>query len=219
MVTTTTKQLNYSNNTGTKQNEVNATLTSTPGFNGGYFGKVPGMLKLFQLILTVVALALAASQREESRPRDQDFNATAYHGQEVWGPLSYLRERFLVGEVYFLCAHTAALVILCIFLISYLFHTISSMLVPKGTTLEMVMNMVMFLVLMAAGIVEIVMTEMWKREMTSDVPREYRYIMPGDVEAMRLAAGILAIINSLVFLASYFVAKKELDGPNKNMGG
>jgi hypothetical protein len=54
MVTTTTKTLNYSIIRGNHTNSVNATITSTPGFNINYFGKIPGILKVVELVSEII---------------------------------------------------------------------------------------------------------------------------------------------------------------------
>lgn len=46
------------------------------------------------------------------------------------------------GEVYYLCVHSIALAMLLVILMAYAFHTVSSMLTPKGTQVENIMNMV-----------------------------------------------------------------------------
>jgi uncharacterized membrane protein YczE len=200
MVTTTTKTLNYSITKGNATNSVNATITSTPGFNSNYLGKIPGILKVVELILAAVAIGLVASLRQEYQPeiipRNPDRNGP------VW--LSYAREQFLVGEVYFLCAHTAVLTVLVIVLISYLLHTTSAMIIPKATTLENNANLILALMLLAAGILEIVQTVTWKYQYD-------RVIM--DNEGYRLAAGAIALLNGLLFIGSYVLSRKELAGP------
>ncbi|OQV19798.1 hypothetical protein BV898_06070 [Hypsibius exemplaris] len=204
MVTTTTKTLNYSITKGNATNSVNATITSTPGFNSNYLGKIPGILKLVELVLAAVAIGLVASLRTEHRPLivDQSGNVNPNPGQQ-W--FSYVREQFLVGEVYFLCAHTAVLVFLVIILDSYLFHTTSAMIIPKATTLENVANIILALLLLAAGILEIVQTVQWKYDNIN------RIIM--DNEALRIAAGAIALLNGLLFIGSFVLSRKELAGP------
>lgn len=204
MVTTTTKTLNYSITKGNATNSVNATITSTPGFNSNYLGKIPGILKLVELVLAAVAIGLVASMRTEHRPLivDQSGNVNPNPSQQ-W--FSYVREQFLVGEVYFLCAHTAVLVFLVIILGSYLFHTTSAMIIPKATTLENVANVILALLLLAAGILEIVQTVQWKYDNIN------RIIM--DNEALRIAAGAIAILNGLLFIGSFVLSQKELAGP------
>jgi hypothetical protein len=196
MVTTTTKTLNYSITKGNATNSVNATITSTPGFNSNYLGKIPGILKIFELLLAAVGIGLVASLRSEHRP--------VIVGT---GIQSYMREQFLVGEVYYLCAHTAVLVILEIVLISYLLHTTSAMIIPKATTMENNTNIILALMLLAAGILEIVMTVTWKY----DAPESSRVIM--DNEGIRFAAGAVALLNGLLFIASFVLSRKELAGP------
>lgn len=168
MVTTTTKTLNWTGDSGSldKSNTVNATITSTPGFNGGYLSKLPGLLKLLALVLTTIALGLAASLRHEERlhvlERMEDQRVIAN------GSFTYPKELFMSGEVFFLCAHAAVLTCLMVFLLSYLFHTVSSMLAPKATTLEVVALPLLGLLMLVAGIVEIVQTEMWKTHAPED---------------------------------------------------
>jgi len=200
MVTTTTKTLNYSITKGNATNSVNATITSTPGFNSNYLGKIPGILKIIELILAAVALGLVASLRQEHRPFIT--NQSNYDQNQ---PLSYIREQFLVGEVFFLCAHTAVIAIMCIVLISYLFHTTSAMIIPKATTMENVTNIVLALLLFAAGILEIVQTVNWKLDEVK------RPIM--DNEGIRFAAGAIALLNGLLFIGSFVLSRKELAGP------
>jgi len=200
MVTTTTKTLNYSITKGNATNSVNATITSTPGFNSNYLGKIPGILKIIELILAAVALGLVASLRQEHRPFIT--NQSNYDQNQ---PLSYIREQFLVGEVFFLCAHTAVIAIMCIVLISYLFHTTSAMIIPKASTMENVTNIVLALLLFAAGILEIVQTVNWKLDEVK------RTIM--DNEGIRFAAGAIALLNGLLFIGSFVLSRKELAGP------
>jgi hypothetical protein len=243
MVTTTTKTLNYSITKGSSTNSVNATITSTPGFNSNYLGKVPGILKILELILACVALGLIAAQREEDRaletvfqgpvynadgsriewpqfyqntnnvyPRPSTVNNANVNREYVAPPHSYNRERFLVGEVYFLCAHSAVITMLVVILIAYLFHTTSAMIVPKATTVENVMNLILGLLLLAAGITEIVMTELWKNDSDIQSPY-YRPVMTNTARGTRLAAGAIAIINGIMFIVSFVMSRKELAGP------
>jgi len=216
MVTTTTKTLNYSITKGSSTNSVNATITSTPGFNSNYLGKLPGILKILELILAVVALGLVASMRTDERPFEsaptQDYPRWAAEclDNTVNPPRiicrSYMREIFMIGEVYFLCAHSAVITLLMIFLITYLFHTTSAMIVPKATNLENVAHLVAALLLLAAGITEIVVTEIWKTDAN-------RPLMYPQQEGMRVAAGALAILNAILFIVSFVMSKKELQGP------
>jgi hypothetical protein len=195
MVTTTTKTLNYSITKGASTNSVNATITSTPGFNSNYLGKIPGILKLLELVLAAVALGLVASRRQEYQPGTVDNYP------------SYKREMFLVGEVYFLCAHSAVITVLVIVLVAYLFHTTSAMIIPKATTLENVMNILLAELLIAAGIVEIVMTELWK------VDPQNRLLISQNDEGVRVAAGAVALLNGILFIVSFVLSRKELAGP------
>jgi len=210
----TTKNLNYSIQ-GDKVNSVNATLVSSPGFNGRYLGKVPGILKFLSLILGVISLALIASLREDMRLQvfhnDPESGSVLVSG----GNRTYQKELFLSGEVYFLCAHTALLTILTCFLAAYLFHTVSSMIVPKASVVEPVLWMVLALMIMTAGILEIIMAETWKYD--PDVPE--KRLMTYHEEAIRDAAGALAIINGIILFIMYGTAKKEFDGPHQDMGG
>lgn len=204
MVTTTTKTLNYSITKGNATNSVNATITSTPGFNSNYLGKIPGILKIVELLLAAVALGLVASLRKEHEPEiipvdPRDTRIPA-------GTRSYAHEQFLVGEVYFLCAHTAVIVLLVIVLVSYLFHTTSAMIIPKATTLENVANVVLALLLIAAGILEIVETVIWKNN------RAGTFVVM-DNEGYRFAAAAIALLNGLLFLGSFVLSRKELAGP------
>jgi len=223
MVTTTTKTLNYSITKGSSTNSVNATITSTPGFNSNYLGKLPGILKILELILAVVALGLVASMREEMQPVEvaPPSGTTEYDNwrrlcvdtrvtPSVVTCFSYWREIFMIGEVYFLCAHSAVITLLMIFLITYLFHTTSAMIVPKATNLENVAHLILALLLLAAGITEIAITEYWKvdRDRNPDRP-----LMTPRAEAMRVAAGAVAILNAILFIVSFVMSKKELQGP------
>jgi hypothetical protein len=215
MVTTTTKTLNYSKVSGNSTNSINATINSTPGINGSWFGKVPAILKLLELALIIVSIALIASLRSEAVFVPQNspvINGTNYY--------SYAREMFLVGEVYFLCAHTWALGTLMIILLSYAFHTVSSVIVPKASTVENWMNMLLALALLTAGIVELIETEQWKWHYA---PNPYNpnsnwtvWTMNSGEYAQRLAAGIIALIEGLLFLASFALSYKELSGPAKD---
>jgi len=209
----TTKNLNYSIE-GDKVNSVNATIVSSPGFNGRYLGKLPGILKLLSLILSIISLALIASLREDMRlqvfHKDSEYGVVPLNGN-----LTYQKELFLSGEVYFLCAHTALLTILTCFLLAYLFHTVSSMVVPKASIVEPVLWMVLAFIIMTAGILEIVMAETWKQDPAYPENR----LMTYHQEAIRDAAGALAIINAIILFVLYGMAKKEYDGPHQGMGG
>jgi cytochrome bd-type quinol oxidase subunit 2 len=212
MVTTTTKTLNYSITKGNQTNSVNATITSTPGFNSNYLGKVPGILKLVELLLAAIAVGLVASLRSEQRLLVQ----TVDHGSVYPTGKNYLQELFLVSEVYFLCAHSAVLTVLVIILGAYLFHTTSAMIIPKATTLENVANIILALLLLAAGITLIVLTEIWKYD--PDYPNEYRVLQAPprqsfNQEPVRLAAGAIALLNGLLFIGSFVLSRKELAGP------
>lgn len=248
MVTTTTKTLNYSITKGNTNNSVNATITSTPGFNSNYLGKVAGILKLLQLALAIAALVMIATLRMEMRPVTRDAG-TIVNGTEVpiivldnngnpvpagsvrlppsdsyTRALSYNREAYLNGEVYFLCAHTAAITVLVIFLVAYLFHTTSAMIIPKATTLENVANLLLALLLLAAGIVLIVQTIGWGSGVIqspdglikgADGFSRWKEVpnMPPDNAALRFAAAALAIINALLLIGSFVLSRKDLAGP------
>ncbi|XP_055333399.1 uncharacterized protein LOC129584853 isoform X2 [Paramacrobiotus metropolitanus] len=199
MVTTTTKTLNYSIIRGNHTNSVNATITSTPGFNVNYFGKIPGILKLVELMMVIVALALVASLRED-RQLTSGLNGTDY--------LSYPREMFLSGEVYFLCAQTLALGVLTMVLLTYAFHTVSSMIIPKATALENTFNMTLAILLLIAGIVEIVQTEQWKISQTRQI-----FLFTDQQYGKHLAAGIISLVTGVCFLASFALSQRELQGP------
>jgi len=214
MVTTTTKTLNYSITKGNQTNSVNATITSTPGFNSNYLGKVPGILKIVELILAAIALGLVASLRGEQRLKVQGADRDS-QGNSIFS-YDYPTEKYLIGEIYFLVAHGAVLTLLAIVLISYLFHTTSAMIIPKATTLENVANIVLALLLLAAGITLITVTEMWKYD--PDYPNSYRPLQAPPAqsynqEPIRLAAGAIAILNGLLFIASFVLSRKELAGP------
>jgi len=239
MVTTTTKTLNYSITKGNNTNSVNATITITPGFNSNYLGKIPGLLKILELILAVVALGLIAGLRTIQRdgveiiaayeqplpagvtrpptiPTTTTTTTTTplppgvTRSPLVLGvfPPSYEREKFMNGEVYFLCAHTAVITFLVIILLAYLLHTTSAMIIPKATTLENVANVALALLLLAAGIMEIVQTVLWDNY----VFNEGRGVRVDNL-GPRYAAGALAILNGLLFLGSLVLSRKELAGP------
>ncbi|GAV04682.1 hypothetical protein RvY_14932-3 [Ramazzottius varieornatus] len=204
MVTTTTKTLNYSIIRGNHTNSVNATITSTPGFNINYFGKIPGILKVLELILTVIGIGLVGSMRDERQLQVVTSPAGAPAAGSYY---SYRREMFMSGEVYYLCVHSIALAMLLVILMAYAFHTVSSMLTPKGTQVENIMNMVLAILLLIAGIVEIVQTENFKRD---DANRD---LMTSNEYGVRIAAGVIALINGILFIISFVLSKKELDGP------
>jgi hypothetical protein len=220
MVTTTTKTLNYSITKGNQTNSVNATITSTPGFNSNYLGKIPGILKILELILAAIGLGLVASLRTEQRLPTQEVvcnngvcTPVAYPTIPQ-GARNYPTEIFMIGEVYYLCAHSVVLAVLVIILVAYLFHTTSAMIIPKATTLENVANILLALLLLAAGITLIVVTELWKY----DPDRQDRLLQAPPAqsynqEAVRLAAGAIAILNGLLFIGSFVLSRKELAGP------
>lgn len=128
----------------------------------------------------------------------------------------YPTERYLSGEVYFLVAHGAVLTVLVIVLISYLFHTTSAMIIPKSTTLENTANIILALLLLAAGITLIVQTEMWKYDPNYSLAYRYLQAPPAQTynqEPVRLAAGAIAILNGILFIVSFVMSRKELAGP------
>lgn len=128
--------------------------------------------------MVVVALALVASLRDERRlVSNLTLNGSTYE--------SFPREIWLSGETYFLCVHTLALGVLMIILLSYAFHTVSSMIVPKASTVENWMNMILGILLLIAGIVELVQTENWKVHPTNGKP-----LMTDSEYGTRLAAGV-----------------------------
>ncbi|XP_055333479.1 uncharacterized protein LOC129584853 isoform X3 [Paramacrobiotus metropolitanus] len=189
MVTTTTKTLNYSIIRGNHTNSVNATITSTPGFNVNYFGKIPGILKLVELIITVVALGLVASRRREGA-------ATA-----VGWPIEF----YMVGEVFFLCVCTASLVYLFGQLTTFCWSVTSSVLIPKTTYLEVILNLFFVLMWITAGIELLCLTarEGWN----------YPMAMLYSDWGCRIAAGSLGLFLAVFFIASLALAIKEFAGP------
>jgi len=198
MVTTTTKTLNYSIIRGNHTNSVNATITSTPGFNINYFGKIPGILKVIELVITVVALGLAASRRREAA------------GLTVPAVDNWRVEYFLTGEVFFLCVMSAGLMWLFTILVTYAIHIVSSVITPKTTIHEVVFNFLFMLMFWTAGIVELAET----------VPNSYsvnfnRPMEQGDW-GCRVAAGALSLIIGTFFLISFALAVKELQGPKRS---
>jgi len=195
MVTTTTKTLNYSIIRGNHTNSVNATITSTPGFNVNYFGKIPGILKVLELITTVVALGLAASRRREGTTN------------VIGWPVEY----FLAGEVFFLCICAAGLTYLFGQLTTFAWSVVSSVLIPKTTYFEMVMNFLLFLAWTTAGIVELAMTsrEGWNGRQEQPASPNMLYQDWG----CRIAAGSLALFLGVFHLISFILAIKEFMGP------
>ena len=204
MVVTTTKTINYSITKGNAVNSVNATITSTPGCNCNYLSKPPGLLKLLEFILALIALGLVGATRQEHRP--YITSADQYYHSDLNRPwLSYLREQHLVGEITFITAQSVAIFVLLIVLLSYLTSTTSAMIVPKTTNLEKVANTVLALVLIVAGVVEVVMPIVWRYD------EWQRPIM--DFFGVRLAAGVISLVNGLLFIVSAVLAAKELAGP------
>jgi hypothetical protein len=198
MVTTTTKTLNYSIIRGNHTNSVNATITSTPGVNINYFAKIPGILKLVELVVIIVALGLAAS-RHSAAPGLQSPTV------ETWRI-----EYWLTGEVFFLCVQSAGLVWTFTSLITYFSHIVSSVIIPKTTIHEVVFNFLFMLMFWTAGIVELAET----------VPNAYPYgNRPGMLMSdwgCRVAAGALSLFIGTFFLISFALAIKELQGPKRS---
>jgi len=200
MVTTTTKTLNYSIIRGNHTNSVNATITSTPGFNINYFGKIPGILKIVELVILIVTIGLAASRRRQDYARDPIKT-----GNPGW-----FMEYFLTGEVFFLCVQTVGLVWVTCVLLTYAVHIVSSVIVPKTTIHECVFNFMMILIFWTAGIVELAET----------VPNGWGYGARPDMAqgdwGCRIAAGALSLFNGTFFLVSFALAVKELQGPKRS---
>lgn len=198
MVTTTTKTLNYSIIRGNHTNSVNATITSTPGVNINYFAKFPGILKLIELVLMIVATGLDASRHSYAIGLDLPV-------KETWRI-----EYFLVGEVFFLCIHSAGLVWVFATLIAYFSHIVSAVIVPKTTIYEIVFNFIFMLEFWTAGIVLL----------SATVPNAYPYgSRPGMSQpdwGCRVAAGSLSLFTGTFFLISFCLAIKELQGPKRS---
>jgi len=192
MVTTTTKTLNYSIIRGNHTNSVNATITSTPGFNINYFGKIPGILKIVELVVTVVALGLAASRCREGL------------ANFVGWPI----EIFLAGEVFFLCIASTGLTYLFGQLTVFLWSVTSSVLIPKTTYLEIILNFILTLCWITAGIVLLCIT---CREGWGNSPD----FKPMDYQdwGCRIAAGSLGLFLAVFHGASLALAVKEFVGP------
>jgi len=223
MVTTTTKKLTYSIIRGNHTNAVDATITSTPGFNVNYFAKIPGILKIIELIVTVVALGLAASRRREGFT-----NAFGWH-----------IEYFLAGEVFFICICAAGLTYLFGQLTTFAWSVVSSVLIPKTTYFEMVINLLLFLAWLTAGIVELAMTsrEGWngRPQVVIAVDAFNNPIISGNPPTTttttilnppnmlysdwgcRIAAGSLGLFLAVFHLISFVVAVQEFVG-KRNQG-
>jgi len=188
MVTTTTKTLNYSIIRGNHTNSVNATITSTPGVNINYFSKIPGILKLIELIVTVVALGLVASRRREG-----------------WAStVGWPAEFYMAGEVFFLCITSCGLTYLFGQLTTFTWSVVSSVLIPKTTYFEIIINFLLFLCWLTAGIVELAMT------------CQEAYGNPNmlfDDWGCRIAAGSLALFLAVFHAISFGLAVKEFQGP------
>ncbi|OWA52252.1 hypothetical protein BV898_16710 [Hypsibius exemplaris] len=206
VITTTTKTINYSITKGQAVNSVTATVTSTPGCNSTYLTRLPGILKLIELLLALAAVILLATLREQSREviRSADYYQYSYVSHP-W--LTYLHEHFLVGEAAFIAAQTVALFVLLILLISYLSSTTSAMIVPKTTNLEKTANIVLAVVLLIAGVQEVVLAVLWRYDEAE------RTIMEVGPFGVRVAAGALSLLNGLLFVVSAVLSAKELAGP------
>ncbi|XP_055336320.1 uncharacterized protein LOC129586873 [Paramacrobiotus metropolitanus] len=225
MVTTTTKVLNYTIERGPSKNIVSATITSTPGVNVGYFTKPPGILRILQLILTAVALGLIIFQISIHRAFKKDV-----YGFDL--PIKdYERETVLAGELFFLCVHYAVLILLLIFIITYFISLVSEIVIIKTSTLDAVLNLVVAVLLLIAAIVELTMTVQWTydREATLmmprgriegthrvvqelvviSTPRPYTPIMYTRDWGIRIAAGVIALVNALLFIVSFVFSRKE----------
>jgi len=194
MVTTTTKKLTYSIIRGNHTNAVDATITSTPGFNVNYFAKIPGILKIIELVVIVVALGLSASRRREAPNTELPVTD------------NWRIEYFLTGEVFFLCVMSAGLLWVFCILLTYAMHIVSSVITPKTTIHEIVFNFLFMMMFFTAGIVELAET------------CTNAYIRPQMETAdwgCRIAAGALALFIGLFFLFSFALAVKELQGPKR----
>jgi len=198
MVTTTTKTLNYSIIRGNHTNSVNATITSTPGVNINYFAKIPGILKLVELVVIIVAIGLAASRHYYAPGLDSPT-------RETWRI-----EYFLTGEVFFLCVQSAGLVWVFASLLTNFIHIVSAVIIPKTTIHEVVYNFALMLMFWTAGIVELAET----------VPNANSFgNRPGMSQGdwgCRVSAGSLSLFIGTFFLISHALAVKELQGPKRS---
>lgn len=115
----------------------------------------------------------------------------------------------LHSEPFFLCALTAIFAMLVILLVTYLFDTVSSMIIPKISIVEVVANFVMAFLSLSAGAAEIAFTELTERG-----NEYYRFPwMERTDNILRFAAGALALLNSVLFFVSFVLARRELAGP------
>ncbi|OQV22648.1 hypothetical protein BV898_03473 [Hypsibius exemplaris] len=156
-------------------------------------------------VLAAIGIGLIGSRREERRLGEP--HSVPGTTQIVIEATSFPREMFLPGEVYYLCAHSVAMAVLLVVVMTYFTHTVSSMLVPKGTALEMKMNTALALVLLIAGIVEIVQTEQWKMNESG------QSLMTGNEYAVRIAGGVVALLNGVLCIISFVLSYLELRGP------
>lgn len=213
MVTTTTKTLNYSVTSGNKTNSVNATITSTPAFNSLYLKKLPGLLKILELVVTVVAIGLAASRQREW------LKVASVNDPGTW-PVEF----FILGEVFFLCVMSAALTWLFSILVTYLFHIVSSVIIPKTTILEIIMNFLLALMCWTAGIVELAetVTNAWGPNGVNGPPiplanssETIDQRITNSDWGCRIAAGSLALFLGTFFFISFILAIQEYRGPKR----
>lgn len=133
---------------------------------------------------------------------------------------------FLVGEVFFLCICAAGLTYLFGQLTTFAWSVVSSVLIPKTTYFEMVINLLLALAWITAGIVELVLTEReaWadrsvvNRDQNGAVTQtvqnvQYVAIMHNPDWGCRIAAGSLALFLGVFHLISFVLAVKEFKGP------
>lgn len=71
--------------------------------------------------------------------------------------------------------------------------------------MNMVSNIILSLLLLSAGILEIVQVETSVRH-----PDTGNLLMGTNEEAIRLSAGVIALLNGLLFLVSFALARRDL---------
>ncbi|XP_021968407.1 uncharacterized protein LOC110863415 isoform X4 [Folsomia candida] len=176
------------------------TTTSAILLNIGYFKTIPGILKLLHIVLGIVCVSLVG-------------HYIAYHKihQATRGPsFSHIPDHGLfIPELFFLLIATTCLIASTLLLISCLISIATATILPK-TVFEIVYHVAAMILLLLSAIIYIVKIEgeyTYKSDAYKYKSDAFKYT-PEAYKA-RLSAGIIGIINSILYGVAVFFAYRN----------
>lgn len=125
---------------------------------------------------------------------------------------SFKREILMQAESYFLSANFAILTTLIVFLLSFLSDNLSFMLISKTSTMNKIMNVALALLALTAGVMEIAQEERWKVDESTG-----KRTMSDLDESTRVAAGYITVLNGVLFLVGYALARRDFSLKPENV--